>query len=326
MVPDWIELLRCPYSGGPLQLLDPEFEGKRIKQGMLVSPEGKRYLIRDFIPRFVPESTYADSFGFQWNRFRRTQLDSYTGQPISAERFYKATGWQPEELKGSLVLDVGCGAGRFAEVALTAGAKVVAIDYSNAVDACYANLGHHPDLLVIQADIYALPFRHGLFDFVYSLGVLQHTPDAERAFKALPPMLKSGGRLCVDVYERSWESLFHPKYWLRPFTKRLSKDFLLKIVESSVPFLLPISRAVGSLPLFGSFLKRLVPVANYYGVYQLGDDALYEWAVLDTFDWLSPTYDKPQTRKTLRRWLEEAGLKNIEVVEAGHLVGRGSKS
>ena len=49
MVPDWIELLRCPYSGGPLQLLEPEFEGKRIKHGWLVSSEGKRYLIRDFI-------------------------------------------------------------------------------------------------------------------------------------------------------------------------------------------------------------------------------------------------------------------------------------
>jgi len=146
MLPDWIELLRCPYSGGFLQLSDPKFEGERIKYGWLVSSEGRRYPIRDFIPRFVPETTYADSFGLQWNRFRKTQLDSYTKQPISVERFYKASGWRPEELKGRLVLDVGCGAGRFAEVVLSAGARVVAIDYSNAVDACYANLGNNPNL------------------------------------------------------------------------------------------------------------------------------------------------------------------------------------
>ena len=96
-------------------------------------------------------------------------------------------------MKGQCVLDAGCGAGRFAEVALSAGAKVFALDYSLAVDACYANLKNHPNLHVVQGDIYTLPFPKEFFPFIYSLGVLQHTPDVARAFAALPPMVAGGG-------------------------------------------------------------------------------------------------------------------------------------
>src|SRR5437867_804325 len=168
MKADLLQLLRCPKSGQRLQLERPECQDDRVESAWLVSLNGQyRYPVRKFIPRFVPESNYADSFGMQWNRFRTTQLDSSTGYPISADRFWKASNWKPEDIAGKWVLDVGCGAGRFAEVALQAGAKVVAIDYSNAVDACYANLKNHKNLYVVQADIYSLPFQSRQFPFVY---------------------------------------------------------------------------------------------------------------------------------------------------------------
>jgi SAM-dependent methyltransferase len=222
------------------------------------------------------------------------------------------------------VLDVGCGAGRFAEIALGAGANVIALDYSRAVDACHANLRAHPGLHVVQGDIYALPLRGASFPFVYSLGVLQHTPDVAKAFTALPPMLSPGGRLCVDFYQRSWRNVFTPKYWLRPVTKRMQRDRLLTRLEQLVPRLLPVSAAVGRLPLVGGALRRLVPVADYRGVLPLSDAQQVEWSVLDTFDWLAPEYDHPQTPVTLARWLAEAGLRDVEVLRAGHLVGRGT--
>jgi hypothetical protein len=93
---------------------------------------------------------------------------------------------------------VGCGAGRFAEVALKAGVKLVALVYSSAVDACYANLKNHPNLHVVQGDFYALPFALCEFPFVYSLDVLQHTPDVAKAFAALPPMVR--GASCVKIF------------------------------------------------------------------------------------------------------------------------------
>ena len=322
-----LELLRCPESGQRLTVHDAEGRGDEIDTGYLVSGDGQhRYPIRNGIPRFVPQSNYADNFGMQWNHFRQTQLDSYSGHAISGERFWHATNWSPDELRGQWVLDAGCGAGRFAEVALTAGAKVVALDFSSAVDACYANLKHHPNLHVVQGNIFALPFGRGFFPFVYSLGVLQHTPDVASAFAALPPMVRRGGKLCVDYYERSWKSVFHIKYWLRPVTKRLAKPTLFSILERAVPILLPVSRLFGSVPVVGKALKRAVPVANYHNVLPLSDQQQKQWSLLDTFDWLAPEYDNPQSAATAKRWMEASGMEHIEVLKAGHLVARGQRA
>lgn len=325
-----LDRLRCPLSGRPLRLdAEQPFTStptSDIDHGWLVSVDGQhRYPIRNDIPRFVPESNYADSFGLQWNRFSRTQLDSHSGHSISAGRFWKATGWQAVDLKDKWVLDVGCGAGRFAEVALGAGAQVVALDYSSAVDACSANLRHHPNLHVVQGDVYALPFSHESFAYVYSLGVLQHTPDVARAFAALPPMVAVGGRLCVDYYEQTWKSALLPKYWLRPMAKRLPKSRLFALLERWVPILLPVSRAIGRVPVIGNVLKRLVPIANYEGILPLDETQLREWALLDTFDMFSPEYDQPQTAKTVEAWMQQAGMNHIEILKAGHLVARGIK-
>lgn len=323
-----IQHLRCPQTGKRL-----DWEGatgaandSELLEGWLVTEDGhNRYPVRSGIPRFVPESNYADNFGMQWNHFAKTQLDSHSGHSISADRFWEATGWNPAEMNGKWVLDVGCGSGRFAEVALGSGAQVVALDYSSAVDACYTNLQHHPNLHVIQGDIYSLPFAPNSFSFVYSLGVLQHTPDVAKAFASLPPIVRGGGRLCVDYYEKSFKSLLLPKYWLRPFTKGMSKRKLFSLLEVIVPILLPISRALGRIPAVGKLLKRAIPVANYEGMLPLTEKQLREWALLDTFDWLSPAYDNPQTNKSARLYMEQARMEEVEVLKAGHLVARGRK-
>lgn len=321
-----LEILRCPKTGQRLVLESPEYSDEQIRSGYLVSEDSQhRYQIREFIPRFVPESNYADNFGMQWNKFRQTQLDSYSGHPISADRFWKATGWKPEDIAGKWVLDVGCGAGRFAEVALQAGAKVVALDYSRAVDACFANLRHHPNLHVVQGDIYALPFLKASFPFVYSLGVLQHTPDVAKAFAALPVMVAKGGRLCTDFYWKRLRTLLHSKYLFRPITKRMPQQKLFHILEKTVTALLKTSQLVGSVPLAGRILKRLVPVADYTGVYPLDERQLREWALLDTFDMLGPQYDSPQSAATIRHWMSCAGFDCIEVFQANLLVVRGQK-
>jgi len=324
-----LEMLRCPASGQRLHVERSEENVSVIviESGYLVSEdEQHRYPVLKGIPRFVEASNYADNFGMQWNHFRKTQLDSNSGHSISADRFWKATDWNSEDMEGNWVLDVGCGSGRFAEVALSSGAKVVALDYSSAVDACYENLKHHPNLHVVQGDIYALPFVAGSFPFVYSLGVLQHTPDVAKAFAALPPMLRTRGRLCVDYYEKTFKSLLLPKYWLRPFTKNMQKEKLFSLLEGIVPVLLRVSRMLGRIPVVGKFLKRIIPVANYEGILPLTEKQLYEWALLDTFDWLSPAYDNPQTMKSARGYMGYAGLRSIEIIRVGHLVARGRKA
>lgn len=324
MARDLLELLCCPGCRGELTLHTSEPALAHINIGELACGScNTRYPIRGGIPRFVPRENYSSSFGFQWNRFRRTQLDSHTGQPISRERFFRQSGWSAEELRGKLVLDIGCGAGRFSEVALSTGARLVSLDYSEAVDACLANLGPHERLNVIQGDVYNLPFRPAVFDFVYCFGVLQHTPDVARAFAALRPPLRPGGRLAVDLYPQLAGNVLWPKYWLRPVTRRVPPQRLFPIVERMVKLLWPISLGVGRLPVVGRKLRYAIPVVNYEGRLPLSATQLKEWAVLDTFDMLSPKYDQPQRASTLHAWFEAAGFEAIQAFRDGLVVGRG---
>ena len=119
------------------------------------------------------------------NPTRQSYRKTYRSGTIS----FKDGVSYPTELKGKMALEVGCGAGRYAEIALSLGAKLVALDYSSAVDTCWQNLHSNPNLNVVQGDIYHLPFKPASFKSVYCFGVLQHTPDVGKAFLALPPQL-----------------------------------------------------------------------------------------------------------------------------------------
>jgi SAM-dependent methyltransferase len=308
-----------------MKAIDTQMAGMQIETGTLRCELAHTFPIKGCIPRFVSSDNYAGNFGLQWNAFRQTQLDSFSRTSISHDRFFLSTGWRPDEIAGKRVLDVGCGAGRFTEIALSAGAHVVALDYSSAAEACWANNSSKGTLEVVQGDIYKLPFKPASFDYVYCLGVLQHTPDVERAFQELPKQLRNGGRLAVDIYPKLWQNLLSSKDWVRPLTKRMNPERLFELVAKEiVPILLPISRFVGRLP-FGRKLRRLVPVSNYEGIFPLSPEQLREWAVLDTYDMLAPAYDQPQTERTLREWFARAQLGSIEVFRSGHLIGRAQK-
>lgn len=275
--------------------------------------------VRGGIPRFVQDAGYAESFGEQWNRYRRVQLDSATGRTHSRERFFGGTGWTPGELAGERVLDAGCGAGRFTEVLLEAGARVWAVDASSAVEACLANVGPHPGLTVIQADLLALPFRPGCFDRVFCYGVLQHTPDPRRSFLALVEQLRPGGSIAADVYRKlPYVDRWTSKYLWRPLTTRLPRGLLGRLVEWYVPKWLPVDTRLARVPKLGRFLVAAVPCWNYTGLLELSPEELEAWAVLDTFDALSPHYDKPQTLEAVEAWCREAGLADVDVRYGGN--------
>jgi SAM-dependent methyltransferase len=325
MLKSTLDLLRCPQCRGSLALLEDSGLAE-VEQGSLVCRScNADYPIKDGIPRFVPKENYADNFGVQWNLFQKTQLDSHSGRTISRDRFINYTGWTGEDLSGALVLDVGCGAGRFAEIALSLGARVIAIDYSSAIEAARHNLKGRGAIDFIQADASALPFAEGSFPFVYCLGVIQHTPSPEQTFRSLSEAVAPGGRLAVDVYPAGWKNLFFAKYWIRPLTRRLRPQTSYRLVERIFPLLYPISRAISRIPVAGHYLRYLIPVANYRGVYPLDDRQLREWALLDTFDMWSPAFDQPQTMKTMRSWFDQAGFGDVEVFHSGFFVGRGRK-
>lgn len=310
-----LQYLACPQCASPLALADGQATTDgRVETGTLAcGAAGHQFPILRWIPRFVPLENYAEGFGFQWQTHSRTQYDAANGAAISETRFFEATRW-PRRMEGELLLEAGSGAGRFTEHAAATGAMVCTLDYSAAVEANYASNGHRENVLIVQGDIYAMPFPKGTFHRVLCFGVLQHTPDVERAFKALPPMLRPGGSLAIDVYRkpRGLQRLTNTKYYVRPITKRVAPQRLYRLTSAYVRGMWPVARVLRRIPYFGIRLNWALLIPDYGLTYDIPDERLREWAVLDAFDALAPAYDTPQDLSTVRRWLQEAGLEDWE--------------
>jgi SAM-dependent methyltransferase len=289
-------LLACPDCKRDLQIETTASSTQVIETGNLHCSNGHSYPIVRGIPRFVSSDGYASNFGFEWNLHNRTQLDTDTRHE-SEETFKEKTGFVPEDFKGKLVLDVGCGMGRFSDIAFRWGATVVGIDLTSAVDAAYANIGGRENVDLAQADVFKLPFREETFDFIFSIGVLHHTPNTRAAFDQLPRLLKPGGRIAIWVYTtemRAWS-------WIsdiyRHVTTRLPKRFLYALCHVAIPWY-----HVNRVPRVGPLTWRLLPTSIHPDP---------EWRVLDTFDWYSPTYQWKHTPAELRDWFESQGLVSL---------------
>src|SRR4026207_437370 len=96
---DLMNLVVCPGCRGTLTVDVERGREDDVESGMLTCVTcAASYPIVQSVPRFVPQENYSSSFGFQWNRFRRTQLDSTTGQPISSQRFFGQSGWSASDM------------------------------------------------------------------------------------------------------------------------------------------------------------------------------------------------------------------------------------
>jgi 2-polyprenyl-3-methyl-5-hydroxy-6-metoxy-1,4-benzoquinol methylase/uncharacterized protein YbaR (Trm112 family) len=286
------------------------FQASDPAAGELSCSQGHRYPITEGLPRFVADEGYASSFGFQWQYHSKDQVDSKNGTAISAERLFQGTGW-PRKMVGERILEAGCGSGRFTEVLLSTGATVVVFDYSQAAKVAFdafASQGAH----VCQASIYEMPYPAASFDRVFCFGVIQHCPDVEAAFKNLVTMVKPGGHLAVDVYDRR-KLWFHARYRVRWLTKQLDKRTLHRWCQRIVPLYMKL------LPPMHPWNQFIIPIKDYRGVLPgLTREQEVEWSILDTFDALSPEYDQPQYLRTMRRWATEAGLVNVTVRRGGN--------
>jgi SAM-dependent methyltransferase len=319
-----LSLLCCPECRGSLELVDSAEHGARVETGNLRCLACSRnYSILRHIPRFVPSDNYSAGFGLQWNLHSRTQLDEHTGLALSEKRFFEESRW-PRRLDDETIIEAGCGAGRFTSVAASTGATVLSLDYSEAVEANYASNGDRENVVIVQGDIYSMPFREA--DRIFCFGVIQHTPDPRAAFLTLPRHVKPGGIVAADVYLKSFQRYFlGPKYWLRPLTRRVRPEALQKWTHRYVNAMWPLAKVVRRLPRVGRILNWRFLIADYSD--QISDDALLrEWAHLDAFDMLSPRYDYPQTLKTVRRWGTDADLLDFEAERCEHgIVMRGQR-
>ncbi len=314
MKPEHLDFFCCPACRSRLfsQSMD-QLTSAHLENGQL-SCTGCHvtYPVSKGIPRFVARSNYADSFGIEWHLRARTQLDK-NWQTLYYERFYATTEF-PQQMTGQLILEVGCGSGAFTGIALATGATLLSFDLSNAVEVCRDNrCGAYCNgsLILSQANIYDLPFPLGLFDKIYCLGVLQHTPDPKKALLNLANYLKPGGELVVDCYQKQtfphigWHHAV--KHTLRIVTKRLPPRLLFGLCNSFISMSYDVKSALNKTPLIGQYLHRLIPIGELQR-YDWTPEQMKEIKSLNVFDMLSPRHDHPQTVKTIETWLREAGL------------------
>ncbi len=301
--------LRCPRHGTLLAAI--------ADQAALACDKRCRFPVIHEIPRFVSAQNYAAGFGLQWLRFAKTQLDSHTGTTISRDRLTRCLGGDLGVVRGKLVLEAGCGAGRFTEVLLDGGARVVSFDLSRAVEANHANFRGHASHCVFQADISTLPLAPGSFDLVICLGVIQHTPDPERTIAALAEQVKPGGMLVVDHYTHGYETPV--RRVLRKLVLTLPASLGSRATLLLARMLLPLHRLFWrAAPLAARVRARLArwsPLVDYYDAYPgLKRSILVEWCVLDTHDTLTDVYKHLRSVEEIRAAIEATGLR---VVAAG---------
>ena len=305
---DLIRVLCCPACRGDLTLIDRTPDAPDVREGGLECAScADVFPIVQGVPRFVATDQYVGSFSYEWNRWSTVQLDAANGSAESEVTFAAKTGFSPGDLRGRLVLDVGCGAGRFLDVASRWGADVVGVDLSFAVDAAHGNLGHRANVSVIQADVFRLPFREETFDAIFSIGVLHHSKDTREAFMNLPPLLKRGGELAVWLYYYQ-DRLFNraSDFWRmvwRPFPPPAVYAWCWLLVS----LFSERWRQNNAPGVRYGYLRRVLPVS-------LHPDR--RWRLLDTFDWYTPRYqDKDCSPARVLRWCEEAGIRDVRVLE-----------
>lgn len=134
----------------------------------------------------------ADQKFLSWNK------------PLHKEGAPFANIFDYEGLRGKRVLEIGCGMGFMAMNWAMQGAKVTAIDLNpTAIKETkhrFATFGLEGDIQEVDAE--TLPFESESFDFVYSWGVLHHTPGIQLAINEILRVLVPGGRVGLMLYNR----------------------------------------------------------------------------------------------------------------------------
>ena len=269
------DLLVCPEGHGGLRFESGAWSCDRC--GQVGVEQGG-------IARFV-EQAHLESFGTQWNRFEVVR------DAEDRRVFEVKTGVRLEELPGLRVLDAGCGGGRYSRLAALAGARVIGADHSAAVEKAAEVCRDLPRVGFLQADLKRLPLEPGLFDLVFSIGVMHHDQDTRAVFDQVARMVRPGGRLAVWLYRRNswWQE------WLNDRMRRRAAGMSPERLERWCRRL----SWWGGVPLFNKLFNKLINFSNHPDP---------ELRMCDTYDWYAPTYQHHHTVDELCEWFESAGF------------------
>jgi uncharacterized protein YbaR (Trm112 family) len=322
-----LDFLVCPWCQVPFRCQAIREDGDDVIEGQLTCDEcSHTFPIVRSIPRILPSvlrpgnQATSDAFGWEWQHFRKLHtLEVETNREQFLDWIYPI---EPQYFKNKVVLDGGCGMGRFSYLASLMGAKeVIAIDVSEAVEAAMENCLDLSNVHIVQADIYHLPLRtrevrnEGDIDFAFSIGVLHHLPDPEAGFHAQVGHLRNNGSIFAWVY--GYENNRWVVRFVNPVrehvTSRLPRPALMAFAWGITLFLQPVLKLfygwLGSEKGLG-WVRRLLPYREYmswlaqYG-FRHTHEVVFDHLVAPTAFYIR--------REEFSRWFTDAGFEDVTI-------------
>jgi SAM-dependent methyltransferase len=188
----------------------------------------------------------------------------------------------------------------------------------------------------MQADILAMPFKENSFDFIFSEGVLHHTPNPREAFHKCCSVLRKGGEIAFYVYRKKGPAREFTDDYLRTIVHGLpaSKqwDFADRITQlgkalSEVRTVVDIPVAIPELGIAkGKIDVQRLLYWNFLKCFW-NDELPFEENRLVNFDWFTPEHAYRFTEQEIRDWCRGEGVEItwFHSEESGYTV-RGSKA
>ena len=275
-------LLRCPVCRSDIQ---PKTDAIQCDNGHSFS---WRNNVIDF--SHVIESNYLQerskqSFGVEWNEYYPTLGWSDAESREEIDNFLIGTRAIPSFFSNRVVVDAGCGNGRYINIVNRLASPpprlILGVDLSDSIELAARNCAAFANVVFLRIDLNLLPtVLKSPVDYVYSIGVLHHTPDAAQAFRNLASCVTEDGFLSVFIYGKGNSLLYRVNNFLR---NRFFQPWPPRLVYW-VCMLLAIPGQLFRIKFFGPWLSDFVnrfvfvsqDVHNMFDAYTAGYTSFHD--------------------------------------------------
>jgi len=196
-----------------------------------------------------------------------------------------------EIVSGKVVLDIGCGAGSQGPIFESYGARYIGLDFS--YNAAFYTQKYIRKIggqgVGINGRAEYLPIKSNSVDFVFSHGVLHHTPKTQETFEEVYRCLKPGGSAAIGLYvtfspvwigirargwlakvfsqnpnakawyhltEGGWITGNNVNPWTKTYTKRELTGMFTKAGFKTIKFRKSVFNFGNCVPIMGKYIDR----------------------------------------------------------------------